>query len=188
MVALAVVVHVFPSLQPVLVYNRPAVANGELWRLVTGQWVHFSTSHLLYDALAFGIAGWMIESRSHPNFGWLCGISPVVIGIGLFAFEPQLEICGGLSGIATAAVVFLTLWGLEERGYWRWICLCVLIATAAKIFIETLTGHFVFLKLADTSIAIAPASHIAGALTALSVFAWSKVQNYFRRGAVPKSV
>lgn len=175
-VGVALVVYIFPGLQPVLVYDRSAILNGQLWRLVTGQWVHFSISHLLYDTLAFAIAGWMIESRGYAKFGWLCGVSPLAIGIGLLALEPQLEICGGLSGMATAAVIFLVLHGLGETGAWRWICLTVLIATIGKILFESLTGRFVFLKLDDPSFVLVPASHIIGALTALAVFAWSEVQ------------
>lgn len=175
-VTAAVIVHACPGLGQVLVYDRSAIANGELWRLVTGQWVHFSMRHLLYDSLAFGIAGWMIEWRTYPNFGWLCGIAPLVIGMGLFLSEPHLEIYGGLSGVATAAVVFLALWGLEERGAWRWICLIALVATVGKILFESLTGHFVFLKQEDHSIILAPASHICGALTALTIYAWSKLK------------
>ena len=188
-VGVALVVFIFPGIHSLLVYDRSAILKGQLWRLVTGQWVHFSTSHLVYDTLAFGIAGWMIESSDCSNFGWLCGISPVTIGIGLFAFEPQLVICSGLSGMATAAVVYLTLWGLEARGAWRWICLITLMATISKILIETLTGHFIFLKLADPSIVLAPACHVVGALTALAVYLWSKAQRRARlRQPARKSV
>jgi rhomboid family GlyGly-CTERM serine protease len=175
-VGAALAIFIFPGIDSWLVYDRSAILKGQLWRLITGQWVHFSTSHLVYDTLAFGIAGWMIESSDCSHFGWLCGISPVAIGIGLLAFEPQLVICSGLSGMATGAVVFLALWGLGERGIWRWVCLLVLTAIIGKIAIETLTGHFIFLKLEDPSIALVPASHIIGGLTALVVYAWSKAQ------------
>ena len=178
----ALVIYIFPGLHPVLVYDRSAVLNGQFWRLVTGQWVHFSMSHLGYDILTFGIAGWMIESRGYAKFGWLCGVAPPTIGIGLLALEPRLEIYGGLSGMATAAVVFLTLHGLGETGAWRWICLTILIATSGKILFESLTGRFVFLKPDDPSLVLVPAGHIIGALTALAVFAWSKVQ----KGALSK--
>ena len=67
--AAATVVFLVPNLQPPLVYDRTAIFNGELWRLATGPWVHFSTRHFLYDTLVFGFAGWIIERRAFPNFG-----------------------------------------------------------------------------------------------------------------------
>ncbi|MGA3283497.1 MAG: rhombosortase [Verrucomicrobiota bacterium] len=176
-VGAAVVVCFLPRIHPALVYDRPAILGGELWRLITGQWVHFSAGHFLYDTLALGIAGWMIESRGYPNFGWLCALSPLVIGITLLALEPQLKICGGLSGVATAAVVFLTLHGLAENGAWRWICLAVLTATVGKIVYETMTGRFIFVNFPDPSLALVPASHIAGGLTALAVYLWGKIRH-----------
>lgn len=174
-VGAALAVQLLPGLHPFLIYNRTAVLHGELWRLVTGQWVHFTARHFLYDAMVFGIAGSMIERSGCPNYAWLCGLVPLAIGVGFLALEPHLEICGGLSGMATANVVFLTLWGLEKPGAWRWICLLVLVATLAKIIFEMLTGHFVFLELEDRSIVLAPISHVVGALAAMVLYAWSKV-------------
>ena len=176
----AVVVCFLPRIHPALVYDRSAILGGELWRLITGQWVHFSAEHFLYDTLALGIAGWMIESRGYPNFGWLCALSPLVIGITLLVMEPQLKICGGLSGVATAAVVFLTLHGLVEKGAWRWICLGVLMATAGKIVYETMTDRFIFVNFTDPSLTLVPASHIAGGLTALAVYLWGKIRRRSR--------
>src|SRR5947208_1629568 len=102
-VSLSAVVYLLP-VGPQLVYDRSAILNGEWWRLVTGHWVHFSSEHFLYDTAAFGIAGWMIESRRQRNFGGLCVLAAFVISAAMLLFNPQLEVCGGLSGLAIAAV------------------------------------------------------------------------------------
>ena len=175
MVVAAVVVFMAPALHPALVYDRSAILGGQLWRLGTGPWVHFSASHFLYDTLVLGIAGWMIERRAYPNFGWLCAVTPVVTGLAMLAVEPRLEICGGLSGLATAAVVFLALHGLEESGAWRWICSSALIATIGKIVMEITSGRFVFVQPDDASFLPVPSVHIMGALTAFAVVIWNKV-------------
>src|SRR6185312_17082640 len=125
-----------------LVYDRHAILAGQWWRMVTGHWVHFSPKHFLYDTAAFGIAGCMIESRRHRNFGWLCLLAVFVISGTMLLFNPQLQICGGLSGLAIAAVVFLALNGLEEPGPWRWICASALILCIAKLIGEEMTGRF----------------------------------------------
>ena len=134
LVALSVVVYALPGAARLVYAIRDANLAGEWWRIVTGHWVHFSAQHFLYDTAAFGIAGWMIESRQCKNFGWLCAIEVVAISGSMLLFEPRLQICGGLSGLATAAVVFLALNGLEVRGAWRWICGAALVLCAAKTF------------------------------------------------------
>lgn len=45
-----------PGIAELLVYDREAIAGGELWHLVTGHSVHFSSSDLLYNLVAIGAA------------------------------------------------------------------------------------------------------------------------------------
>jgi len=42
-------------------YDRAALLRGEVWRLVTGHFVHWSLSHLVWDVLAFLILGAICE-------------------------------------------------------------------------------------------------------------------------------
>jgi len=162
----AVIIAASPALQAMLVYDRPAILSGEFWRLFTGHWVHFSTRHLIYDTGAFAIAGWMIESRGHKNFGWLCLVSPLLIGISLLLFTPNLARFGGLSGMATAAVTYSALAGLDGERRWRRIGMIVLCLTAGKIIFEFACGGFVFVHFGDTQINSVPLNHLMGALSA----------------------
>jgi len=172
-VSLSLLVYLLP-VNALLAYDRHAILSGEWWRMVTGHWVHFSAQHFLYDAAAFGIAGWMIESRNHRNFGWLCALATLIISAAMLLCNPQLQICGGLSGLATAAVVFLALNGLEEPGAWRCVCAVALLLCAAKLIVELVLGRFLVLH-AATGFVLVPSNHIAGALTALAVYAWPKL-------------
>ena len=176
-VGLSALVYLLPC-GASLEYSRHAILAGEWWRLVTGHWVHFSPQHFLYDTAAFGIAGWMIESRGHRNFGWLCVLAVFVISGTMLLCNPQLQMCGGLSGMAVAAVVFLALNGLEERGPWQWICGSALILCAAKLIGEEMTGQF-FVLHAPAGFALVPSNHIAGALTALAVYACPRIAARF---------
>ena len=172
-VGLSVLVYLLP-VGALLAYDRNAILSGEWWRMITGHWVHFSPQHFLYDTAAFGIAGWMIEKRGHRNFGGLCVFAPFVISATMLLCNPQLQICGGLSGLATAAVVFLALNGLEEPGVWRWICAAALTLCIAKLIGEEMTGRFFVLHL-PTGFAPVPSNHLAGALTALAVYVLPKL-------------
>jgi membrane associated rhomboid family serine protease len=79
------VVAAFPGWAGGLMYDRQAILDGELWRLFTGHWVHFSTSHLVCDTLALGLVGGMLEARRTPGCGRLCLLAPWVINLALLA-------------------------------------------------------------------------------------------------------
>jgi len=185
-VGLSVLVYLLP-VSASLAYNRHAILDGEWWRMLTGHWVHFSLQHFLYDTAALGIAGWMIEKRGHRKFGWLCAIAPFVISGTMLVCNPELQICGGLSGMAIAAVVFLGLNGLEEPGTWRWISGSALTLCIAKLIGEEMTGRFFVLR-APTGFTLVPSNHIAGALTALAIYACPKLATRHSWNCVSESV
>src|SRR5215467_12486112 len=97
----AIIVQLWPSVASVLVYDREQVLSGEVWRLISANWVHFSPSHFFYDALAFAMAGTLIETRRYERFGLFCLISPFVVGCAVLVFAPGTLTFGGLSGLAT---------------------------------------------------------------------------------------
>ena len=53
----SIIVYCSPFLTGLFVYNRQAVLTGEIWRLITAPFVHFSHSHIVWDVLIFVIAG-----------------------------------------------------------------------------------------------------------------------------------
>ena len=167
MIGPAVLIAQFPCWSSWLVYDRSAILGGEIWRMFTGHWVHFSTSHLIYDSLVLGVAGWMIEVKRLPNFGWLCLLTPWLISGLLLMAEPQMEWFGGLSALATAAVVYLAMFGLHDAGLWRWACLATLLGIACKVAFEITTGQMIFATVTNKSVAVSSASHVCGTLVAL---------------------
>lgn len=168
----ALAAYLVPRLSRTLIYDRSAILSGELWRLVTGSWVHLTTSHLLYNVGALGVAGWLIESRGSAAFGWLCLLSAAVIGVTLLAFESAIETYGGLSGVATAAVVYLGLQSARAGGVQQILLGIVLALVGMKLGWEWLVGQPVFVETAacGTPVVVVPLSHVAGALTAVAFF------------------
>lgn len=173
LIGAAATVALFPSWQSRLVYDRPAILSGEIWRMFTGHWVHFSTSHLVYDSLALGVAGWIIETQKLPNFGWLCLLAPWLISGVLLVIEPQMAWFGGLSALATTAVVYLVLFGLRGTGLWQWACLSALVGMVGKTIFEIATGNMIFATTVNDSAVVCTASHIAGAGVAVLFYGWA---------------
>ena len=137
--ALAFAVYAFDGAAEALVYDRRAIASGELWRLLTAHWVHLSPAHLLYNALGLAIAGTLLETQRHRLYPALLLAAPAVIGIALYCLDPDLARYGGLSGIVFGAAVYLAACGLGEAGPWRWICAAALVGMAGKFGLEMST-------------------------------------------------
>jgi membrane associated rhomboid family serine protease len=60
---LAVLLYYFPGAGELLEYSRPALAQGEIWRLVSCHWTHWSGEHLLWDVVAFGVLAALCEKQ-----------------------------------------------------------------------------------------------------------------------------
>lgn len=176
------VVLVFGSaaIQAFLIYDRNAIAHGELWRLVTGNFVHFSATHLGYDLAAFLVAGTIIEVRGCRHFLTLCFSSATFIGVVLYLAEPAMRYYAGLSGVATAAVAYLCLHGLTEKGTWRWLCIAVLVGLSAKIGIELALGKSLLFEIGMQEFVPVPLSHLVGAGTALLLFVLARLSELAR--------
>lgn len=166
-IALSMAAALSPSM---LVYDRERIISGELWRNFTCNLVHFSSNHLTYNALVFGVVGWLMESRAYREFGWLCLLSPGFIGLSVFLTRPDLQFFGGLSGLATAAVVLLALRGLRERNPWPCIAVLALGATAIKIVVEFSSGHLIFADSRVLPMKPVPEAHLAGAFCAAVIW------------------
>lgn len=159
-----------PSLTSFLIYDRFAIVEGEWWRLLTGSLVHFSGSHLVYNLPALVIAGAVIESRGYRGFVWVCLAASTTIGLVLFVAVPQMHYFGGLSGIATGAIVYLCLHMATETDRGRMLGLLILVLVASKMALEFASGGSLVGYVEPPPFVPAPLSHAAGAVAALLVF------------------
>ena len=184
------VVFAQPQLQALLIYDRAAIDGGEIWRLVTGNLVHFSPSHFLYDVVPLFVAGAVIEMRGSRRFAILCLASAATIGATVYVGSPELSVFGGLSGIVMAAFTYLCLDGLNESGAWRRLCQVALILLVAKMSIEMTLGWSLesFAESESPSFVPVPSAHIAGAVTALILFAWTSLAGLHEMRATPPSL
>lgn len=162
--AAAATLYVWPALAPHLVYERGAVHDGQLWRLLTGSWVHFTASHLALNAAALAAVGLILERRGCARFALLCLIGAASAGIAVHVASPELARYGGLSGVVTAAFVYLALRGIAEPSSARWLYALLAAALACKLSWELAGGRLPFALPEDGSFAAAPMSHVGGAL------------------------
>ncbi len=88
------------TVRTALRFERAAIADGELWRLATGHFVHLGAAHLLLNAGALLLL-WLLVGKSLTTAGWLAVIAGCLIGIdlGFWFLDPQLTWYVGLSGL-----------------------------------------------------------------------------------------
>lgn len=165
-----------PFLESILIYDRTAIAHGEIWRLVTGNLVHFSAAHLAYDLVALLVAGAIIETRGYRYYPALCFVAALFIGMVLYWAEPAMLYYAGLSGVATAAIVYLCLHGLTEKGAWRWVCAAALLGLGIKVGIELTFNESLLFASGSREFLPAPLSHLVGAGAALFLFVLSRLK------------
>lgn len=163
------------ALLPAAEYNRDAILQGEIWRLVTGNLVHWSAEHFWLDVGAFLLLGIVYEpsfKRLRVSFiTFLLAVS-LVIGAAMLFLLPDLEIYRGLSGVDSgifaAALVLEAAQARHNRRRWFFLAPAALIFTA-KLLFECLTGELFFgtSSLGDLGQPV-PLAHAAGALAAVA--------------------
>jgi rhomboid family GlyGly-CTERM serine protease len=99
--------------QYALRYDRDAIAAGEVWRLVTGHFVHLGWKHLALNMAGLALGTWLFAPDRSPR-AWLLAtfVSALACGVGLWLFSPEVRWCVGLSGV---------LHGLMVVGFGGWV-------------------------------------------------------------------
>jgi len=87
-------------LRLVLRYEHAPVAEGELWRLITGHLVHLGPSHMLMNVAALAVLAYAFGRLLKP-VDWVgSGLAAALaIDLGLFVLRPSVDWYVGLSGV-----------------------------------------------------------------------------------------
>jgi rhomboid family GlyGly-CTERM serine protease len=154
-----------------LEFDRQAILQGQLWRLITGNLVHWSVEHFLLDVGPFLIVGLLYERSLRRQYPWFLLGSALAIGASVLLFLPEVETYRGLSGVDSGqfALAVCVELGLARREPRRWVWLAPAAAIfVAKIFWESTTGRMFFgtESLGDIGVPIALA-HVAGTAAAI---------------------
>jgi rhomboid family GlyGly-CTERM serine protease len=146
------------------VYDRTAIANGEVWRLVTGHWVHSGPSHALWNIAALMLLGLLFE-RCLQSFLLIALIAgTVAVDAWLWWGDSSLTYYCGLSGILNSLLIV----GLARfwRVYKHPLILFIAIVAVLKIVAEISIGQGLFTRTTWPSV---PTVHAAGFLGGLGL-------------------
>ena len=161
----------FGDLVSALQYDRAAIQNGEVWRVFTGNLVHWSPDHFALDVGVFLIVGMLYEPVLRQSWLWLIFGSGFAVGFAVFLLQPNLAIYRGLSGVDSglfaAALGIECLLARREWRRWLWVGPAVLIFVS-KLLYECASGKLFFGTESLGNIGEpVPLAHVAGVFAAL---------------------
>jgi len=167
------VCSLLPDLTQLLEYDRDHVSlDGEWWRILSGQLVHWNARMAILDLGIVTLLGlWAARMVPWMTRGVLLAGVPA-IGIGIHLWSPQILTYRGSSGLASALFVLVALVLASEPNsrVQRALAILALVLLGSKIGVETWTGAAVFAGPLPDGVRVTPFAHLLGAGVALGVF------------------
>lgn len=163
LLSLALAGYLLPGAAPeAWVFDRSAIAQGELWRLVTGHWVHSDLNHALWDIAALALLGALFETRLQRHLLPALIIGTFGVDLWLWWGNTALDYYCGLSGILNSllAIGLIRLWQ-DVRHPVIWL---TGLGAVGKILFEMVNGQAIVTQTAWPSV---PDVHAIGFLSGL---------------------
>ncbi len=140
-----------------LIFDKQAICQGQIWRIITGHFVHCSLNHLFWNLFAFAILGTIIEFHKPQQLLPSLLISSISISFWLLianiCYPTYCGLSGALNGLLVIAVV--AQWKVTGKK----TCAFILLTTLGKITYELIFKQTLFTNL---SLQLLPSAHATG--------------------------
>ena len=153
-------------LQQALQYQRDAIGNGQLWRLLSGHLLHSNNWHLLMN-----LAGLLLAMLLHSHYyraASLClqwALCALLIAVAMYLYSADIAIYVGLSGLLHSMLTLGALRDIQLKMTTGWLLLAGLLI---KVSFEQWQGPDAKLaELINASVAID--AHLYGVCSGLGL-------------------
>lgn len=148
------------------VADADRIRDGELWRLLSGPFVHATMGHMLRDVALCLIVGIAYEHPLRRLWPALCAATLVVPVTAAIAtgWDGYMGLSGVSHGFIAAAIVF----ELRRRRP-PWFVVVAAVGLATKIAVELALGAPLFPMDLGPGVTQAPIAHAAGAAAAVAI-------------------
>ncbi|ENP8456201.1 rhombosortase [Photobacterium damselae] len=171
---LAIIIGViaqFPSLAPYLNWDRNAILDGEVWRIVTGNITHTNWPHLIMNSIGFIIITFIFRRHFQPKIYTLVIFAlSIAISIGLFA--TSILWYAGFSGVLHGLFAWGAVKDIQSKNKEGYL---LLLALAAKVGWDCFSGGSAeSASLIGAHVAVQ--AHLIGAITGTFIGLSSYIQ------------
>ena len=167
LVALCLAASFVPA--TVLEYDRERVAAGEVWRLLTGQMVHWTPRMANFDlGMLLGLGIWLELRGDRRLLSGTLGLGACLTGFAVHALSPGLLEYRGSSGLASALFVLAAVRVADSPDRWTRVLAGAAIALfLAKAAYESLAGQTLFAGPLPPGVRVVPLVHLLGGVCGL---------------------
>lgn len=171
-VTLSALMFVFTFLEstlfPLFSLYADNIYRGEIWRLLTANFVHFGWAHTAMNVTALTLCSLAFFGDARlKTFSFLLLWCCLAVGMGVYCFNPEYTPYAGLSGALHGLIVAGLI---QTRAYPLWVRVTVLALIAAKLVQENSAGYEATDLQQLIPAAVAVESHLYGAIAG-AVFA-----------------
>jgi len=165
----------WPTTEQFLQFDRAALLNGQIWRLLTCHLAHWSASHEIWSVGAFAVQGLLGEIRDRRAIAMCCIAAALACSLALLLFWPDVQIYRGMSGVDSALFTWLVVFNLRPSSDHRYSAahkialVLLLIAFIAKVAWEGQTHHSLFVVSDQSSFVSLPGVHAVGGAVGICV-------------------
>ena len=148
-------------LRHALRYDRSLIFHGQVWRLVTGNFVHLGAGHLLEDMAGLLLLWLLFEDvlSAWRTPLWVL-VGSLAVGLGLLWGDPQVSWYVGISGALDTLWAAGSLALIRQRDRFGWVLVGVLLV---KLIYEQGVGALPFSNVTSGGNVVVDA-HLYGAL------------------------
>jgi len=158
---LTVIVVQWLQLKPYLQFDRSLIEQGEFWRILTGNLIHYNFEHLWMNLAGLALGMYLLAFRYSLIYWFIMVIfCSIAVGVGLYFFDTNMRYYVGLSG---ALHGILVAGAITEYFYNKTTSVLLLLFIVCKLAYEQFIGPLSAPLSSSTSVAVN--AHLYGAIS-----------------------
>ena len=165
---ISLVLIVCQVFQSELIFERQKIADGEIWRIMTGNWVHTNIPHLIMNIIGLWLLWMLFNETLTPFMLYLTlFVTNLSIGLALLLLSPELFWYAGLSGSLYGLYITGASVALLNKDYIGSIPLFILIPS--KLVMDLTQDDITDFSSTLINAPVATEAHIYGVIAALAI-------------------
>ena len=162
---LTIIVIQWLQLKPYLQFDRSLIEQGEFWRILTGNLIHYNFEHLWMNLAGLALGMYLLAFRYSLIYWFIMVIfCSIAVGVGLYFFDINMRYYVGLSG---ALHGFLVAGAITEYFYNKTTSVLLLLFIVCKLAYEQFIGPLSAPLSSGTSVAVN--AHLYGAISGVLI-------------------